>query len=55
MLAQALGEYGGVSALADTIQQAAFRTEDYIRNLDGRTIAGIAVGVVVLVLLFRRR
>ena len=53
MLAQALVEYGTLSALVATIERAAATVEDVIRRVDGR-VAGV-LGLVIIVLLLKRR
>ena len=54
LIAQALGEYGALSALVGAVTQAAGSAETYIRGLEPSTWAMIGGGILLLWLLFGR-
>ena len=55
LLAQGLGEYGALNGMADAVQRAALSAENALRNLDPPKVGAIAIALVVIVWLFRRR
>ena len=55
LIAQALGEYGALSALAGAVTRAAVSAETFIRGMDPSTWAMIGGGILLLWFLFGRR
>ncbi len=55
LIAQALGEYGALSALVGAVTQAAVSAETFIRGMEPSTWAMIGGGVLLLWFLFGRR
>lgn len=54
MLAQALVEYGMLSALAAAIQRTADTVENFVRGVDPKVAVGVVL-IVIVGMLFRRR
>jgi hypothetical protein len=54
ILAQALGEYGALSALTDVVSRTWFSTETFIRNVEPTTWALVGAGALILWLLWGR-
>ncbi len=55
LIAQALGEYGALSALVGAVTRAAVSAESFIRGMEPSTWAMIGGGVLLLWFLFGRR
>ena len=55
LIAQALGEYGALSALAGAVTRAAVSAETFIRGMEPSTWAMIGGGILLLWFLFGRR
>ena len=55
MLAQALVEYGMLSALVESIQRTAVTIEDFVRRKDPTVVMGVLVVAMLGMLLRHRR
>ena len=55
LIAQAMGEYGGMSGLASAIQSGLQHVESLIGGLSLKQYAVLAVGGVLIFVLFGRR
>jgi hypothetical protein len=55
LIAQAMGEYAGMSGLASTIESLLNRGEELIAGLGGREYTAIALVAVALFFFFGRR
>ena len=55
LVAQNLGEYAGLGALADGVSHLRFLIEDRLRNTTPKTWAAVVGALFVLSLVFRRR